>query len=170
MSGADSRSGGGDGKGTGAASLAENLGHVVHGRKAPAKELQTPLLQPLLKRRVRQAPGGPGSHACGLTPPQEPTHREGVPAGKPPGLLGRWCRHRPWALTALIAAVEPSVVCPGLSAPNRLCSPRAEHIHPFLCSGALQPQDRVRSPSLGGIKEAKEGFLHWRNLQPPFPP
>lgn len=58
MSGADSRSGGGDGKGTGAASLAENLGHVVHRRNAPAKgTLQTPLLQPLLKRRVRQAPG-----------------------------------------------------------------------------------------------------------------
>lgn len=78
----------------------------------------------------------------------------------------------------IITAIEPNVVCPGFSPPTRLCCLREEGIHPSLCPElyleqlpmSQQPQKGVRSPSPGGIKDPKEGFLCWRDLHPLFPP
>lgn len=76
MPSADSRSGGGEG--TGAASLEENPGRMVHGIRTPAKEASAPADE---KGRAGQTAGAQGPTVWGLAQPQEPTPKEGVPRG-----------------------------------------------------------------------------------------
>lgn len=45
------------------------------------------------------------------------------------------------------------------SHPNQAVPSNGRASPPLPVPGALQPQQGARSPSLGGIKEAKEGFL-----------
>lgn len=77
-----SRSGGGDDAGPGAAGLAENPGWMVPAKEAPARD------SPCATTSATTGEKGQGPTACGLSQPQEPTHEEGVPTGKPPESWG----------------------------------------------------------------------------------
>lgn len=146
-----SRSGGGDDAGPGAAGLAENPGWMVPAKEAPARD------SPCATTSATTGEKGQGPTACGLSQPQEPTHEEGVPTGKPPESWGggvaassRRLGHPPSNGMWSVLASHPNQAVPS----NGRASP------PLPVPGALQPQQGARSPSLGGIKEAKEGFLH----------
>lgn len=181
MPSTDSRSGGGNGEGTGAASLEENPGRMVHGKEAPAKETPDSAASATADEKGRAGPWEPGS--CRLWPnPASEAHPQRKCAYREaswsPGQgLGTSPGWAPPCMSPLTAAIK--LACPGLSLPTRLRSPKAECVHPSLCAqrpaeqllrGGLQPQEAVRALSLGGIKKAKEVFLPWRNLWPLFPP
>lgn len=119
MPSADSRSGGGSGEGTGAASLEENRGGWSTEGSSRQGNPPDAALQPLLKRRAGKAPGDQGPAVCEPTQPQEPIHKEGAPAGEPLGVLAGGAEASPGPLQNLRRAPDDSVVLSQCPAPNQ---------------------------------------------------
>lgn len=68
MPSADSRSGGGSGKETGAASLEGNRGGWSMGRKLQPRRLTRRCISATAEKKGREGPGGPGSHCLQADP------------------------------------------------------------------------------------------------------